>query len=114
MASGARDAREITIGTAIAMGFGFVNGGPVGYAVDAFRDLTGLKDCKRPSYPDLLKRQNSKTKRGLATLLTAGAIALTAGIYAITPDRNDKPAHYERPVIEQRVGFSDYGTSDKS
>ncbi len=102
-ASGARDPKEIAIGTAVAVGFGLVNGSPVGYAVDLFRDLTGLKDCERPSYPYLLKRQNSKTKRGLAALLTAGTIALTAGIYAITPDKQDNsplPDNNIQQVIE--------------
>jgi len=104
VASGARNINEIAIGTAVATGFGLVNGAPVGYAVDLFRDLTGLKDCDRPSYPALLKRQTPRTKKGLAALLTAGAMVLTAGIYSITPN---KPAHYERPVIEQRVEVSE-------
>ncbi len=89
MASGARDAKEIVIGTASAIGFGLINGAPMGYSVDLFRDLTGLKECNRPSYPELLKRQNSWTKKGLAALLTAGAIALTAGMYHVTPDKKD-------------------------
>lgn len=87
--SEARNIEEIAIGTAGAVAIGLVNGAPMGYAVDLFRDLTGLKNCERPSYPKLLKRQNSKIKKSLAVLLTAGAIALTAGIYALTPDKKD-------------------------
>jgi len=87
-ASGARDPKEIAIGTAGAIALGLVNGAPMGYAVDLFRDLTGLKKCERPSYPNSLKRQNSKTKKTLAALFTAGAIALTFGVYALTPDKN--------------------------
>ena len=83
VASGARNLKEISIGTAAAIGFGLVNGGPLGYAVDLFRDLTGLRDCNRPSYPYLLKRQNPKIKLGLAALLTAMGIALTGVIYAL-------------------------------
>jgi hypothetical protein len=90
VASGAKDAKEIAIGTASAIGFGLVNGAPMGYAVDMFRDLTGLKDCERPSYPSLLKRQNSKVKKGLAALLVGSAIALTAGIYSANPNKQTK------------------------
>jgi len=92
IASGARDAKEIAIGTVVCIGLGIVNGAPMGYSVDMFRDLTGLRECERPSYPNLLKRRSSKTKKCLAALLTAGAIALTAGIYALTTNKqNDLP-----------------------
>ena len=84
LASGSRDTKEIAIGTATAVAFGLTNGAPIGYAVDLFRDLTGLNDCERHSYPEFLKRQNPQTKKGLAALLTAGSVALTAGIYAFT------------------------------
>ncbi|MBI2452305.1 hypothetical protein HYV50_04495 [Candidatus Pacearchaeota archaeon] len=100
-ASGSRDLKEIAIGTACGIAFGSVNGTPLGYAVDTFRDLTGLKECKRPSYPDILKRQNSRTKKGLAALLTAGAIALTAGIYSLTPDKQSNG--YGVPVLQQVI-----------
>ncbi len=84
-ASGVREPKEIALGTASAIAVGLVNGAPMGYAVDLFRDLTGLKKCERPSYPGLLSEQNSKTKKTLAALITAGSVALTAGIYALTP-----------------------------
>ena len=82
-ASGAKNVKAIAIGTATAMGFGLVNGGLMGYAVDLFRDLTGLKECNRPSYPRLLRKQNPRIKQGLAALLTAAAMAVTVGIYAL-------------------------------
>lgn len=115
LASGARDPKEIAIGTASAIALGLVNGAPMGYAVDLFRDLTGLKECERPSYPRLLKRQNSKTKKGLAALLTAGAIALTAGVYSLTPNKQEpQTAYQERPAIEQRVDESDLRQSGQN
>ena len=81
-AAGARDLKQIAIGTATAMAFGLVNGGPLGYAVDLFRDLTGLKECRRPSYR-FLKKQSPRVKRVLVVLLTAAAVAVTGGIYAL-------------------------------
>ncbi|MDO8517055.1 MAG: hypothetical protein Q7S33_02920 [Nanoarchaeota archaeon] len=85
--SGSRDIGEIAIGTASATALGLVNGAPMGYVVDAFRDLTGLKECERPAYPNLLKRQSPKIKKGLATLLVAGSIALTIGVYTLSQDK---------------------------
>jgi hypothetical protein len=82
-ASGARNIKQIAIGTATAMGFGLINGGLMGYAVDLFRDLTGLKECNRPSYPGVLRHKNPRIKQGLAILLTVGALAITVGIYAV-------------------------------
>ncbi len=84
LASGARDFKEIAIGTASAVALGLVNGAPVAYSVDLFRDLTGLKNCERPSYPNLLKNLKSKTKKGLAALVLAGSLGLTAGVYSLT------------------------------
>jgi len=88
--AGSRDIKEIAIGTASAVAFGAINGAPLGYSVDLFRDLTGLKECGRPSYPKLLKKQNSKIKKSLAVLAVAASVALTAGIYALTPDKEIK------------------------
>ena len=88
-ASGSRALKEIAIGTACSIAFGSINGTPLGYAIDTFRDLTGIKECERSSYPKLLKRQDTRTKKSLAALLTAGTIVLTAGIYSLTPNCQD-------------------------
>lgn len=79
--SGSRNLKEIIMGTLSLSVFSAFAGGPIGYSIDIFRDLTGLEFCERKSYPDLIKRQNSKTKKGLVALLTAGSIAATAGVY---------------------------------
>ncbi len=100
-ASGIRNPKEIIIGTAGAIAIGLINGAPMGYTVDLFRDLTGLKNCERPSYPTSLKRLNSKTKKSLVVLLTAGAIALTAGVYYLTSDKQDKQnIQHQQQVIQ--------------
>lgn len=96
-AAGVRDPEQIALGTAAGMGFALVVGGPMGYAVDAFRDLTGLKESER--LPELVNKQNSRVKKGLAALLVGGAIALTAGIYSSTPNKND--SQYGPPTTQQ-------------
>ena len=101
-ASGSRDLEEITIGTSLGIAFGSANGSPLGYAIDTFRDLTGLKECERPSYPNLLKRQSSKIKKLIATGLVAGTLGVTAGIYGLTHD--EEPTSYNSPQsIEQTI-----------
>jgi hypothetical protein len=101
-AAGVRDIKQIAMGTAMSMGFAFVAGGPMGYAVDAFRDLTGLKSSER--VPELVRRQNPNIKKGLAALLTAGMIAATAGVYSVIPDKqviqNQLPSAQQAEVIK--------------
>ncbi|MCH7568093.1 MAG: hypothetical protein IIA87_01610 [Nanoarchaeota archaeon] len=96
--AGARDTKEIVIGTLVGIGLGAVIGGPAGYTIDTFRDLTGLKKSQR--VPELVRERNSKVKKGLASLLAAGAIGLTAGIYALTPNREN--TNYQQ-TLEQQV-----------
>ena len=84
------DFGEIARGTGVAVVLGAINGIPMGYAVDAFRDLTGLKKCDRKSYPNLVKKQNLKIKKSLAGLLIGGSIVLNAGIYALTSDKESE------------------------
>ena len=98
-AAGVRDPKQIAWGTAAGVGFALVVGGPMGYAVDAFRDLTGLKESER--LPELVSRQNSKIKKGLAALLVGGVIALTAGIYSLTPNNQD--SQYQPQTTQQII-----------
>lgn len=83
LASGARNIKEIAIGTATAVAFGLVNGGPMGYVIDMFRDFMGLKECQRSSYPQLLKRQSPVVKKILFVLFTLVAAAITWFIYSL-------------------------------
>lgn len=83
LASGARNFKEISIGTATAVAFGLVNGGPMGYVIDMYRDLMGLKECQRSSYPAFLKTQSPAVKKVLFVLFTLFAVVLTWFIYSL-------------------------------
>lgn len=107
--SGVRNIEEIIIGTACAAVFGAVNGGPLGYAVDAFRDLSGIKPCERKSYPELVKKQPSKIKKGIIAGAMVAMIGVTSMVYSFVPNRNiiqyiTKP----KPVAEQKFEKTDY------
>jgi len=92
------DFNKIAIGAVSASIFGGLNGSPMGYTMDVFRDLTGLKECNRISYPNVMKKQSLKAKKSLAALLVASSIALTAGVYGLTPDK--KTDTNQEPVKE--------------
>lgn len=107
--SGVRNIEEIIIGTACAAVFGAVNGGPLGYAVDAFRDLSGVKPCERKSYPDAIRKQPSKVKKWIIVGAMAAMIGITSMVYSFVPNRNvmqyiTKP----KPVVEQKIEKTDY------
>ena len=106
LASGANSLKEIVAGTALAVVLGAANGPILGYAVDLLRDLTGLRECRRPSYPNTLKNHGKGIKKGIASLLVAGTIGLTALVYALSS--NKETANYQQPFIQEFVKFEDY------
>lgn len=75
-------------GTGLSILIGGLNGPAIGYAIDAGRDLAGLEENKRMSYPKFIKRQNNLVKKSIATLAIAGSLGLTAGLYSINPNDN--------------------------
>ena len=77
--SGAKDLKEIAIGTASAVAIGAVNGIPLGYSIDLFRDLTGLQSSAR--VPKLIQERSLVTKKSLAALLVGTSLGLTATVY---------------------------------
>lgn len=85
------DFKKIAIGTASATAFGAVNGSPMGYSVDAFRDLTGIKECNRKSYPKFIKKQSPGIKKTIATGLVAASIGAMSLIYSANPNKIEEP-----------------------
>ncbi len=84
--TGAKTTTEILTATALSVGFGMLNGGPVGYSIDIFRDLTGVQPSER--VPSSLKRRPA-LKKGLAAALVGASIGLTSLLY-----------HYSLPQME--------------
>lgn len=101
-ACGSRDVKEIAIGTGCGVGLGLVNGAPMGYAIDVFRDLTGLGNCERKTYPNFIKKQSPKIKKAIAVGLVAASLAVTSGIYSLVPDKEQVPIQ-KTQGIEQMV-----------
>jgi hypothetical protein len=85
--SGGRSFQELAFPAALATTIGLFSGGLNGVAMDSYKDLCGLEECERQLYPNLIKRQGPKIKKGLAALVTAASIVLTTQIYNILPDK---------------------------
>ncbi|HLC57757.1 MAG TPA: L-alanine exporter AlaE [Candidatus Nanoarchaeia archaeon] len=83
--------KKIAVGTLCSAAFGMVNGGPIGQAIDGFRDLTGLRENRRKCYPEILRRQSRKLKRVIAIGGIAASLSLTSLIYKISSGDN---SHY--------------------
>lgn len=79
--AGVRDTEQIVLGTGVTLALATALGGPVGYFVDAFRDLTGLEDSER--IPKTIQQKSPAVKKGLAALLTTAAAGLTFAMYKI-------------------------------
>ena len=84
--SGAKDIKEVAIGTACSMIFGGFNGIPVGYAIDCFRDLTGVKESKRA--PQFLKNKSKIAKQSVAIGLLLASVGLMSGVYHVNERLN--------------------------
>jgi len=110
--SGEENQWKILFGTLGAVGVGIAFGGFFGYSIDAFRDLTGLEECRRKSYPKKIKNLKPSLKMGLAALLVSGSLAINAGIYAVTPNKFGSTDEYKQTIsakegIEDRVDSAD-------
>ncbi|MFA6072533.1 MAG: hypothetical protein WC758_00270 [Candidatus Woesearchaeota archaeon] len=96
--AGSRDANEIIGGTALSIGFGLGAGWFLGYSVDFYRDFLGTKKSER--VPEFIKNKSSNFKLGLAAVLTATSIALTAMVYTLTPNYESSNKKIEQKELE--------------
>jgi hypothetical protein len=85
LAAGTSDPKELAFGTGMGIIFGLTSTPLIGYAMDTYKDFTGLAES--PRLPQKIKSLDKKVKIGLAGILTATSLALTAGIYQISPDK---------------------------
>ena len=106
LAVGINDWKQITIGTVIGTGAAIFGSGITGYSIDGFRDLMGLENSER--IPRRIANLRASAKKGLAALLVAGSIGLTAGVYGLRTTVDNCIDNYssnrnlnKNPVAEQ-------------
>ena len=81
LASGETDWKKIALATGISVLTGVAVAYPMGYLVDAYRDLAGIEKSGR--LPNIIERQSPKFKMTLATLLTTTSVGAVGLIYAL-------------------------------
>ncbi len=91
-AVGARDLKEIVVGTVAGAALSAAVGSPMGYAIDWFRDLLGVKEAQR--MPSSMKRCSSRVKKIIAAGLVAASVGLTGAVYYLVPDKEPVIQNY--------------------
>lgn len=92
-----RKANAWQIGLALAINFVTQRKrGPwIGYSIDCFKDLLGFEECKRTTYPQRIKSLKKPFKVAVAAGVVAASLALTAGMYKLTPSYWSNPQRLE-------------------
>lgn len=105
--SGETDIKKIALATASASAICLINGGPLGYAIDVFNDLAGVRECERKSYPQVIKKQSPKVKKAIAAGIVAASIGLTALVYEVVPNRKIKMDTEKQTETQKKVTMHD-------
>ena len=85
--SGERDGWKLAAGTLLSSGLAALLGPVVGYTMDAYNDIFGIKTCERQGYTRYIKNRRPFTKVGLAALSVTASVAFTYGIYTHATDK---------------------------
>ncbi|MFH1456317.1 MAG: L-alanine exporter AlaE [archaeon] len=88
LGAGAKDAKEIALGTGFATLTALCTGGIMGYSVDLFRDLTGYKKSER--IPQSISYARPYFKKSLAAGILTTSIGLAGLVYHLTPDQPEE------------------------
>jgi hypothetical protein len=96
--AGETDIKKLAIGTATGMVLGSVMGPVAGYGIDVTRDLLGIDECKRSSYPKRIKELSSKMKKGLCLASIVTSIGVMAIVYNYSTNEVG-----EEVVVEKNV-----------
>lgn len=91
--AGETDLKKIAIGTGSSVVFGAVMGPLIGYSIDIYRDLTGIRKYERRFYPEIIRNLRPNLKKALAVALTAASVSSIALVYSLNP--YDKKVHHE-------------------
>ncbi|MDP6293190.1 MAG: hypothetical protein QF486_03105 [Candidatus Woesearchaeota archaeon] len=83
---GARDPKEIALGTFGMVVIGSASGPFIGGFTDGFKELMGIGECKRSWFPEIVRRQGAYVKRGIAAGLVTASLLATSFLYHVVDD----------------------------
>jgi hypothetical protein len=93
------ETKEMISGTLFAVGISAAKGPIKGYAIDTFRDLTGIEESNR--LPKYIKSLPLGVKRGIAVAAIVASLATLCLIYKATPqEEQDKTKQYRYELID--------------
>ncbi|MDO8508544.1 MAG: hypothetical protein Q7S27_02565 [Nanoarchaeota archaeon] len=98
-----------TTTTAFSAGVGIFAGNMIGYSIDIFRDLTGIKKSERKLPPPYIKNAKQPIKHMIAASLFSSSIILMAGIYSFSDKIRDymkeinSRTYNEKNSLEERI-----------
>jgi len=101
--------RQYAVGIGFAGLYGLGAGFFSGYAIDVGRDLIGLEECERRTYPKRIKILPQRAKKAVAAAAVAASISLCSLVYALTPDKVNFQEIIHPPKQEQRIESTDTG-----
>ncbi|MBS3078833.1 hypothetical protein J4218_01810 [Candidatus Pacearchaeota archaeon] len=91
----------------IALGISSVSqvlrGPLIGYSVDCGLDIFGYRECVRKTYPEKVKNMSKRGKIATYATAVAASLALTAGIYGLTPASWNNPHRLEERKQQQQI-----------
>ncbi len=110
-ATNSQSLEDITAGAFAGFIPGSITGFPVGYAIDTFRDFTGITSSKR--IPERIRNLPKKVKNTLAIGLVAVSLAFMSGVYNATPRDFRGVNGYVRDYFSESIERKDTNTKNQ-
>jgi hypothetical protein len=95
LVSGVTEPRQLALAASGTALFGFVSGPVIGATTDILKDWCGIEPCER--LPKVIRNRSSWQKWGLAGLLAAGSLSLTAASYLVPTSSKSSTIYNQNP-----------------
>lgn len=89
--TGEFDTKSVGLALGISCISQIIRGPLIGYSVDTGLDMWEYKECVRKTYPSKIKNMSKRGKLTTYFTAVAASLALTAGIYGLTPSSWSNP-----------------------
>lgn len=101
LSSGVDDWKKMATTLGISLGTLAVLSGPLGQAIDIYREITRVK--KSRNTPKYFKKLNSSSRKKWATGLIVTSLALGGFLYSAIPNKNTRAQYKENSTLEKTI-----------